>query len=812
MFKIPLEKNRTLSWKRCLWLVSFFIISKVAFAQTITVINQANNSPIPQATIQEKETNRGAITNELGRAELIGFSETGVIIIRHPSFRTRQIKYNDLSKVNFIIAMSEAVFEMDDVVVSANKWEQNKQEIPQRITEFKPEEIALAEPATTADLLTMNGQVFVQKSQLGGGSPIIRGFSANSVLIVIDGVRMNNAIYRSGNLQNVITLDPNNLRGAEVVFGPSSVIYGSDALGGVMDFHTKTPAFSNNAKLLKGSGFLRYASAASASTGNVQFDISLPNFASFTSFTFSDFGDLRTGNNRTDKFPDFGKRFEFVQRINGEDQIIQNDNVNKQVQSGYNQLNLLQKFRFRLGSFSDLTYSLHYSTSSDIPRYDRLILRNNGQLRNSEWYYGPQEWQMHSLQTRFFYPTKFFDQVKVTTALQTIEESRHDRLFNSDSLRSRTENVDVISFNADFEKSYGLDGELYYGIEGISNDVNSKAINTHLETQGTANTSTRYPDGGSSYSSIAAYFSTKKRINDQMIFSSGIRYSYIKLKSKFIDRSFFDFPFDEISQSNGGLTGNIGLVYIPEGSWKLNAILSSGFRAPNIDDVGKVFDSEPGSVVVPNNNLKPETSYNVEYGISKEINSSLKLEFVNYYSFLRNALVRRPFTFNGQSQITYDGVLSNVFAEVNVGRAFIWGFSMNLRAELYPGINLRSSFTYTDGKDTIEDLPLRHVTPFFGETSISLKRNKLTSSFIMKYSGGTDFEDLAPIEQNKPHLYTADGALPWAIININNSYKVNDRLTVNLNLENLLDTHYRPYSSGISAPGFNVVMSIRATF
>jgi len=807
-----LKTRGAVGWRKHVGFVFLSIITISLSGQTIKVVNQANNSPISEATIQEKETDRGAITDTYGIAILKGFSDTGILIIRHPSFRPREVKFIDLARLKYTITLTEEFFQMDDIVVSANKWEQNKVEIPQRITEFEAKEIALAEPATAADILSMNGQVFVQKSQLGGGSPMIRGFSANSVLIVVDGVRMNNAIYRSGNLQNVITLDPNNLQGAEVVFGPSSVIYGSDALGGVMDFHTKTPSFATNSIGFKGSVFARYASAANAITGNVQFEINQSRFASLTSFTYSDFGDLRTGANRTDEFPDFGKRFDYVERINGNDMIVQNDDVNRQVGSGYDQYNLLQKFRWRLGSFSDFTYAFHYSNSSNIGRYDRLTERRNGALRNAEWYYGPQAWQMHSLQMRFFYPNNFFDQMKMTTAYQVIEESRNDRRFQSTSLRSRMEDVDVFSFNLDFEKAFGLNGELYYGLEAVNNQVNSTAFSTNIETIEQSPTSTRYPDGGSDYNSLAAYVSTKNHIGDQLIFSSGLRYSYIRLESKFRDRTFFDFPFDQISLDNGGLTGNLGLVYLPKPGWKFNTMLSSGFRAPNVDDAGKVFDSEPGTVVVPNPDLKPETSYNVEYGISRQINNKLKIEFVNYFSFLRNALVRRPFTFDGQSQIIYDGLLSNVFAEVNVGEAFIWGFSFNLSAKLFENITLKSSFTYTEGEDTIENLPLRHVTPLFGETSISLEQPKFRSSFIVRYSGGIAFEDLAPSEQNKPQLYTADGALPWAIVNINNSYQLNDRLSINLNLENLLDTHYRPYSSGISAPGFNAVLSLRATF
>ena len=415
-----------MSWRKYLGFVFLSIINITLSGQTIKVVNQANNSPISEATIQEKGTDRGAITDIYGIAILKGFSDTGILIIRHPSFRPREVKLTDLARLKYTITLTEESFQMDDIVVSANKWEQNKVEIPQRITEFEAKEIALAEPATAADILSMNGQVFVQKSQLGGGSPMIRGFSANSVLIVVDGVRMNNAIYRSGNLQNVITLDPNNLQGAEVVFGPSSVIYGSDALGGVMDFHTKTPSFANNSISFKGSSFARYASAANATTGNVQFEINQSRFASLTSFTYSNFGDLRAGANRTDKFPDFGKRLEYIESVNGNDIVVQNDDVNRQVGSGYDQYNLLQKFRWRLGSFSDFTYAFHYSNSSNIGRYDRLTERRNSALRNAEWYYGPQAWQMHSLQMRFFYPNNFFDQMKMTTAYQMIEESRNE--------------------------------------------------------------------------------------------------------------------------------------------------------------------------------------------------------------------------------------------------------------------------------------------------------------------------------------------------------------------------------------------------
>lgn len=799
-------------WKFCLLTVLYSCMAiPNAFSQVVQVIDRDSEKPIDLVTIQSTDEDKGAITDKLGRANLAHIKPSASLTFRHPSYRTVTLTFQELINLNYQVTMRVWVRQMEDVVVSASRWEQNPDEIPHAITQISPANITLANPATTADALGSSGQVFIQKSQLGGGSPIIRGFSANSVLIVIDGVRMNNAIYRSGNLQNVISLDANTLQEAEVVFGPGSVIYGSDALGGVMDFHTKTPKFTDT-ETLSGSILTRYGSSANELTGNTQVTYSTPSLTSFTSFSFSDFGDLRTGNNRTDEFPDFGKRFEYIERINGADIIVQNDNVNKQIASGYNQTNFLQKLRFKLGSFADLSYSAHLSKSSDIPRYDRLIQRNAGVLQNAEWYYGPQKWLMHQIQTRLYYPTKFYDQLKITTAYQEIEESRNTRRYNSDLLTTRLEEVKALSVNVDFEKLLSETNELYYGIELVSNDVASSASSLNLNTEQTTAASTRYPDGGSQWSSFAAYISTKQQLTRGLFINSGIRYSYISLKSEFKDRTFFDFPFDEIKLNNGALSGSLGLVYLPNTKWKLNTLFSTGFRSPNVDDIGKIFDSEPGNVVVPNPDLKPETSYNVEYGIQRKLGKGFHIEVVNYFSFLRDALVRRNFTFNGQSQIVFDGALSQVQAEINAGEAFIWGLSFNTRINLGQGISLESSLTYTDGEDTIENLPLRHVTPLFGQTAIMLKQEKLTIQFLIRYSGGIDFEDLAPSEQNKTHLYTAAGALPWTTYNFNTSYQLSERYSLGLNIENILDTHYRPYASGISASGLNAVFSLRANF
>ncbi len=786
----------------------------IALPQSLQIIDQASGEPISNVSVYTTDRTRYWQSNLKGKVDFGTTSGIDTLFFQHPAYQATSLALDEIKQLNYQVKLKESVFQMGEAMVTVNRWEQKKKEIPHQIVSISPEDIAFQNPQTAADVLDQTGQVFVQKSQLGGGSPMIRGFAANSVLIVVDGVRMNNAIFRGGNLQNVISIDPAMIGEAEVVFGPGSVIYGSDALGGVMDFHTKTPAYSSTGPLeASAHAAVRYASANQEKTAHLDLSLAGKRLTSLTSFSYSDFGDLRAGSNRPEDYPDFGKRFNYVIRSQAEDSLVNNPDVNVQVPSGYRQYNLMQKLRYRLADRTDLTYGLIYSNTSDIPRYDRLIVyEENGLPDKAEWYYGPQKWMMHYLKASFFRKNRWFDQAKLTLAYQEFEESRHDRNFGSSRLRSRSEQVDAFTLNLDTDKVFGPQHQLFYGAELVYNTVASSGFRLNLATEEVTPTSTRYPDGGSDYSTAALYLSHKWNFDPRFTLNSGLRYSRVWLESRFMENSFYDFPYNQINLNTGALSGSAGLVYRPDESWQWNLLLSSGFRAPNVDDAGKVFDSEPGNVVVPNDQLGPEYSYNAELGLSKRVGERFRAEGVVYYSWLRDAMVRRNFTFNGQDSIVYDGKLSRVQAIVNAGRAYVFGFSANAAYDFYPGWNLSTTLTYTTGRDLEEDAPLRHAAPLFGSTSINFQTEKFRAEFLLRYNGAIAYENLAPSEQNKPHLYTEDGALAWYTLNLLGSYRLSGYLTINGGVENILDQFYWPYSSGIAAPGRNFVISLRANF
>lgn len=784
-------------------------------AQTVQIVEEETGEPIENVYVYNDEKNITRTSDRQGEIDFNSFKEGQFITFQHPSYVRRTFSYTQIAEMDFIIRLTKQPVNMEEVFVSASKWEQDVAKIPQKISRISPEEIERGNPQTSADILQQSGKVFVQKSQLGGGSPMIRGFSANSVLLAVDGIRMNNAIFRSGNLQNVISLDANALENTEIIFGPGSIIYGSDALGGVMNFQTKEPrlTLSPGESRTDVESLVRFASANNERTAHANINHGRENWGVLTSVTYSNFDDLRSGSDFYDRYPDWGKREEYVIRADGEDRVIPNEDETLQRFSGYEQLNMMQKIRYRPISSLDIDYGLHFSTTSDIPRYDRLIERrdgNSGDFVNAEWYYGPQIWLMNALKITSTASTGLYDRVRGTFSHQWFQESRNDRKFQDDNLRNREENVAVIASAIDFDKRWGEEKELFYGIEASYNNVSSSAQTTNIQTSESVDTATRYPAGGSDYTQFAGYLKYQQDLTNTFTGIIGARYSHIFLDSNFGSRRFYDFPFEAISFNTGAFSGSAGFTYRPASTLQFNMNASSGFRAPNVDDAAKVFDSEPGNVVVPNHNIKPEYSYNLDFTVIARIAGRARLEMNTFYTWLKDAMVRRDYRFNGQTEIIYDGEPSRVQAVVNAGKAYIYGAGVNLSVDIGDYLEAYGDLSFTQGRDLIEDLPLRHVAPLFGQSGLTVEINNAYINLYAQFNSRKTYSQLSPSERNKTHLYTDNGTPGWITLNAKASYRFNSRIRVDTGLENILDKHYRPYSSGISAPGRNVIVALRA--
>lgn len=251
--------------------------------------------------------------------------------------------------------------------------------------------------------------------------------------------------------------------------------------------------------------------------------------------------------------------------------------------------------------------------------------------------------------------------------------------------------------------------------------------------------------------------------------------------------------------------------------WNLNT--STAFRAPNIDDIGKVFDSEPGSVIVPNNNLKAEYAYGAELGITLNFNSKFIFEAATYYTFLDNALVRSNFTLNGISQIDYDGELSNIQAIQNASKAWISGLELGAKYQFNKHLKAKLQYSIVAGREDRNGVkvPVRHVAPNFGNLHLEYKTDKLFLNAFLNYNAKLRNSQLAPSEKAKDFLYDLDKngqpfSPAWYTLNLRCNYKLFSNLGLTATLENITNQRYRPYSSGITAPGRNLILSANYSF
>ncbi len=794
------------------WLLS--LIPACVLSQTVIIKDVESGEVIPMVTLSSSNPPVYTTTDKNGKADISDFKNAETIEIRILGYKTQTKSFEEIKADSFVVLLKPTSFTLDHMVIFATRWVQTSENVPSSISRISPETVELQNPQTAADLLSLSGKVFIQKSQQGGGSPMIRGFATNRLLSAVDGVLMNTAIFRGGNLQNVISLDPFSIENTEVFFGPGSVIYGSDAIGGVMSFRTLTPEFSTTDPLtVGGSATLRASTTNNEKTGHLDLSVGGEKWALASSISAFDYGHLQQGSNGPD---DYLKPFH-VKTEAGNDQIIEQDNRLLQVPSAYSQINLMQKLRYKPSNRWEFNYGLHYSETSSYGRYDRHNRLQDGQPRYAEWKYGPQKWIMNHLKINHTKDVVLFNQVNLSLARQDFEESRISRDFNSTNREIRIEEVDAYSANLDFMKLTGDKNTLFYGFEYVLNDVHSTGINKQINTNIRQLGPSRYPQAN--WQSMAVYASDEYEYSKKLTLQAGLRYNQVIVDAEF-DNEFYPFPFQEASVNNGSLTGSIGAIYKPDPSWIFSTNLSTAFRAPNVDDIGKIFDSEPGMVVVPNPNLHAEYAYNADLGIAHTFGDLLKMDLTGYYTQLNNALVRRDFTLNGADSLIYDGEMSKIQALQNAAEAHVYGVQAGIELKLNHGVSLSSDFNFQKGEEEMDDgsaSPSRHAAPWFGVTRVNFEMNKMKLELNTFYQGEKKHSELSVSERGKTEIYALDEngntyAPGWYTLNLKAMYQLSEELLASAGLENITDQRYRPYSSGISGPGRNFIMSLKLIF
>jgi hemoglobin/transferrin/lactoferrin receptor protein len=785
--------------------------SSFLWAQDLKLINQYTNEPVEGVLI---ETNAGfyKISNKKGIVNIDNISLNEKIFISHKSFELIIILKKNLPK-DYTIHLEQKDHYLPEVNVDTPPLRGyiNVNDEPHQIAVVTKNDILLNKPSTSADMLQNSGQVLIQKSQGGGGSPIMRGFEANKLLLVIDGVRMNNAIYRSGHLQNSITIDPSILEETEIIFGPNSVLYGSDALGGVIHFHTQNPQLADSTKWKTSSNISTFYDYQTGYNTNISTSIAQKKWGLLTSVSASKFTDYQMGKNRFHGYNKWGLDSNYVDVNNGKDTMLVNLNPNLQKQLSYTQIDVLSKLYYQPSNILNYTLNFQYSKSSNINRYDKLNEYKNGVLKYAEWYYGPQKRLFTSANVNFKPQKKWLNAGSFILSFQKIDEDRISRKFQAENRNYQFEDVYVFALNLDLNKVLDSNQILYYGVEVQDNIVNSTGFSKNIFSDEINLSQTRYPDGGSQYLSSGIYLEYKNHLSKKAILTSGLRYSIVFAKSLFIDTSFIQLPFQQVDFLTSAPSGNIGFIFQADKRTILKSSLSSGFRAPNVDDYGKVFEKK-GNTVVPTNQLKPEYAINGE--LSAERIFGLNILTVGtsvYYTYLFNAIVRSDAQLNGLDSILYDGELTNVQTNTNTNQAQIYGLSAYFKWTIIKNLYFSGIYNFTKGIDLTHQFPLVHIAPQFGKIELMYKTNYFNTGLYSFYNFAKQTKDYGGSSDNIDEA-TIDGTPAWATLNYRFSYIGFKKSSFHLKVTNILDVHYKQFASAISAPGRSFMIGFKVKF
>jgi len=860
----------------------------------VILLDAETKEPLIGVNIYTEDFKFSGISDESGKAVITGLNYRDIVIFSYTGYKTIELPVYKIRSQNGRLLMEVNIIEILSGLEIVGRRDDPVSEIPYQVERITSKDIQLSNAQTSADLLEKDGGLFVQKSQAGGGSPVIRGFEANRVLLVVDGVRLNNAIYRNGHLQNAITIDPAILEQAEVIYGPGSLTYGSDALGGVVHYRTKDPKLAygpDEDVVLETNAAVRYSSANQERAYHLDFNQGQKKWGTLTSFSAVEFGELQSGNVRPADYSEFGKKLFRAPLDATVTPVERFEVVNPDIQwgTGYRQIDLLQKVKYQPNENIYFVANMQLSTSTDIPRYDNLAdtVSSARDLKWIEWFYGPQQRILGSLKARLL-NQKYFDRGTIIASFQRVDEDRITRRFGNNWRSVSEVDVYVYSLTADFDEFLTSDERttLSYGFDLSRNNVVSDAFERYApqgDQQGNINRVgddiiTRYPSGGSSMNAYGAYSNLKWRSKDNVLAAeAGLRYSYVQLKGYFGANDPISWPqnyIDGIELNNGALTFGTGITANTKNKWQFRGLIASAFRSPNIDDFAQIREKN-GFITVPNPELKPEKALTFELTVGKQLGEirtdsrgrqsgiSLNLSATAFNTNLRDALTRKNFALpNGQTTLDRDEELLEIQANVNATTANINGLSANLSLKIGGNLELKSSINFTKGTSRFQDeiegitidtiVPFGHIPPTYGRTSLTFNFGKwkivptvryngrkrpdeysvasarvIDGSVFLRTDGTSDNIDYTPYgfidENGDPCDPSAPrgasfcdegyaGSLAWTTYNLYTEYKINDKFSLNLSLENISDLHYRPFSSGVSSAGRNFVIGLRGSF
>lgn len=672
-----------------------------------------------------------------------------------------------------------------EIVVTATRDQQLIKETPYSANLITGNEFQLKTPARTVpEILKNEPSTMIQKTGNGQGSPYIRGFTGYHNLLLIDGIRLNNSTFRSGPNQYWNTIDSLNLSRIELVRGPFSTLYGSDAIGGTVNAITRGVQNLRQDSNWDSRLYYRYSSAENSNIARAESIGKLTdNLALTLGYSYKDFGDVEGGRN-----------------------------VGSQEKTGYLERNWDAKLEYFITDTSFLVLA-HQNVNID------------NAWRTHKTIYGI-DWKGLSVEKELY---RILDQDRNLTYLQYhqysdgnfIEEihagiSHHAQSEERDRLRTANrhdiQGTDTTTLGSFISmKSTTKIGTLIYGAEFYHDIVDS--FNDKINQDGAIKSSAiQGPVGNdATYDTLGIYLQDKISMAKRLSLILGTRYEFAQADANSVidpltgKKTSVDGNWDNI-------VGNARILYAinDDESYNIFAGISQGFRAPNLSDLTRLDSARTDETETPAPNLNPEKFLSYEIGL-KANTQTASVQLSYFYTLIDGMIVRTPTgrIIDGEHEVT----------KKNAGDGYIQGIELDGHYRFWHDFTMFGIFSWIDGK--VETYPtseakltkeyidrLMPPTGKFGLRWNSTKKYWIEGSCTIAAKA----DKLSSRDQSDTSRIPPGGTPGYTVFDIHTGWNFSDYLTASLSIENINNKDYRIHGSGINEPGRNIIIALKTTF
>lgn len=738
--------------------ILFVLVGVICQAQSLTgsVRDTRTNQPLAGVSVRLLSTTRGTLTNAQGSFSLQNVP-SGRYTLRVSSVGYRMadetITLTNQVDPSINIRLQPLVVQLNQLSVTTSQRTETPDFVrPEVTTVLTARDLRQRAPRTVPEALVGLTGVFLQKTNHGGGSPFVRGLTGQQTLLLVDGIRLNNATFRSGPNQYLNTIDPQGVGQIEAVRSAGSVAYGSDAIGGVINVLTKTPQFTDQAEI-NGSFFAKAMTHGMEYTGRAELGYSSPSVAVLGGLAYRKFGDLVAG-----------------------------EGLGRQTPTGYNQLSGDVKARFRLSDRLVVTLAYQHLKQDSVPVYHRVRLENYAYYQ-----FNPQRRELTYARLEGFYRRPFLESIQLTASWQRQTEGRQSQRNSNPTAVYERDQTTTTGLTLLARAMPHRIWQMQNGVEWYFDQVRSTRDDANTQTGAVVAKRGLYPDGASMNS--LALFSLHTLSWNRLTLTGGARYNAFSIRTP-------EQTLGEAVIRPSALVGNVGASFAVVPAVRLVASVQSAFRAPNVDDLGTLgivdFRYE-----VPNGSLQPERSFNREVGV-KIRTQRFSATVLAYHNRLSNFISRVR---AGRDSIQgYP-----VYLKQNSAESYIRGLEADAEYEVVNNLLAYAGATYTFGQNVTANEPFRRIPPANGRLGLTYQSTAGWWARAELLWAGAQTR-LAQGDKDDNRI-GKEGTPAWQVVNLNGGYRWRS-LTFSAELQNLTNEAYRTHGSGVSGVGRSAWLSV----